>query len=1046
MSYQFTHLKVPLIGICLLLLPYVLFAQVKLSGKVTDKKTNTPVPGVVVREKGSKQGTTTNDKGQFTLELKTANPSVLVSFVGFQSQEIKVGNKSTLDIQLQEDVKGLNDVVVIGYQDIQRRKTTGAVSSVKGKDIENIPYATFDQMLQGRVAGLSVLSVSGEPGSNGIVNVRGSNSVTLGGVSNPLYVIDGIIYNVNDMLPSNNGSYNNNPLTAINPNDIESIDVLKDASAAAIYGARGANGVILVKTKRPKSGLPQYTVNYYTGIAQKPAMKPMLVGAAERRMKMEMLYKSGYNNFANLSVFLTDSLNPAFNNNTDWQGIFLQNASINNIDASVSAANVGYSYRLSVNGYKEEGVMRGYYMKRLSPHLFLSLNPGKKINIAIDVLPSFVKVKHGTGDGTRYPFDTWNFPSSFWNVSAAQVAAYQGNYSNVLDNDNFFYLTSNVKLTDTLAKNLVFTSSFSHNYNNNRRDYYKDKSINTLNRNDAYNFNNLTARWEVENYINWSKTMGKHSVSVVLGQGAENQQNKFTYAEGNNLTVGGLQTIEGISRGNNLYAQSHLEERSRLSWFGRLNYEYKEKYLISGSYRRDASSKYSSSNRWGNFYSASAGWIVSEEPFFEPAKKVVNFLKFRGSYGVTGNDPAGYYAKYQALTTNASYYSSSLGGNVVGNMSNYNGTTVVYPDYSSPAANRNITWESYPQTDIGMDVNFMHDRISLTADWYARDGKNVYLDNVLARGTTGYSFYSGNLVDFRNTGIEITINSSNFPSSWKLQWNTNFNIAFNKNYITRLPDNNRDLVAGPPWMQQTLTVGRPMFTYKVWQVNGVYSKDSDVPTDPLTGKRLTFNGGNPYGAGDPILVDQNGDYKIDLLDKVSYGDPQAHVTGGITNTFTYKGFSMSVLCTFIKGRKLWNGYLSDKLNGSSGSIASSWGPNSGPASDFKGATFWQQEGDNAQYGSLLSNNVDKWNIANSVFVEDASFFRMKNIMLGYNFSQGLVKHLKIGGLRIYGMLDNIFVLSNATVPDPELINAAGYSSGNDYPLPKKYTLGLQVQL
>src|SRR5688572_5769649 len=269
-----------------LVIPWVASAQQKVTGKTVEKKTGNVLAGVVVTEKGTTGGTTSGEDGNFSLELKTANPVLLVSFVGHLPLEINVKNRSRIDIYLEEDPKGLSDVVVIGYQNIERRKATGAIATVKGKEFENTPYPTFDAMLQGRVAGLTVLSVSGEPGANNIVNIRGSSSVNPNAVSAPLYVIDGIVFDLNDARATYG---NSNPLAAINPNDIESIDVLKDASASAIYGARAANGVIIVKTKKPKAGKAQIRVGSYVGISAKPAMKPIIAGAAERRMKMDLL-------------------------------------------------------------------------------------------------------------------------------------------------------------------------------------------------------------------------------------------------------------------------------------------------------------------------------------------------------------------------------------------------------------------------------------------------------------------------------------------------------------------------------------------------------------------------------------------------------------------------------------------------------------------------------------------------------------------------------------------------------------------------------------
>jgi TonB-linked SusC/RagA family outer membrane protein len=1047
MSYQSTHLRAPVIGLLvLLLLPCVLLAQVKISGTVTDKKNTTSIPGVVVREKGTSQGTTTNEKGQYSLELRSANPVIIVSFVGYQSQEIKVGNKTDIDISLIEDVKGLNDVVVIGYQDIQRRKTTSAVSSVKGKEIENTPYPTFDAMLQGRVAGLTVLTVSGEPGSNNIVNVRGSSSVTPGGISAPLYVIDGIVFNMSDYQDTYG---NNNPLSAINPNDIESIDILKDASASAIYGARAANGVIIVRTKRPKMGSTDFRVSMYGGIGGKPAMKPIITGAAERRYKMDILQDLGsYIGNGNLSQFLTDSLNTAFNNNTDWQGLFLQNAMISNVDANVSGADEKYSYRIALNRYTEEGVMIGYGIQRITPRLFLSVKPNKNVEVSTDLFMGFVKTQHGAGDlgFSRYPFTAWGFPSSFWKITDEEKDIYTGRYDALRDDDRTTSINGNTRVVIKLLPGLQLTSTLAYNFNTNRRDYFIPAVING-GRNDAISRVFGDRRMEQENYLLYTKKVKDHSFTGILGQGAEHLVRNQIYARGNGITVDAIKTIQGVPPGAGLTAWSAFDERTRLSFWGRLGYSYKERYMLQVDYRRDASSIYSKNNRWGQFPAISGGWIVSDESFLEPLKNTISFLKFRGSYGITGSDPGNFYAKYLRLITDASYRGSTLDGINWGSdaMTTYNGTSVVFPDYYNAAAAANISWERSPQYNLGIDVNFIKDRISLTADYYVRNSKSKVFDVALPV-TTGYNTVSDNFVDLRNTGIELTLNTNNLSARSPLQWRTNFNISFNKNYVTRLPGGGRDFKFGDPWLQRSLSIGQPLFTFQVWEVNGVYATDADVPVDPKTGKRMTWVGGNEFRAGDPARKDQNGDYNIDDQDKISMGDPNPKVIGGMTNSFVWKGISLDILCTFITGRKLWNGYLSDKLqDAGTADPYSLWGPRSGPASDFgAGVDFWRKPGDHASYPSLVTNNVDKWHIAQSLFVEDASFFRIKNVRLGYSLPQKWTSRLKLKSVRVYGILDNVWVFSRATVPDPEAVQVDGYSSGNDYPIPKKATLGLEV--
>jgi len=1038
MKQNFTnHILKTVFGVMFyLLIPWSAFAQTKVTGTIVDKS-NRPVPGISVFEKGTRNGTTSNVDGKYAITLSKVGATMTFRMVGYITKEIASAGKNVIDLTMEDDNQTLNEVVLVGYQSVSRKKTTASISTIKGKAIENTPYASFDQMLQGRVAGLTSLGTSGEPGAKSVVNIRGSNSISSGVNSYPLYVIDGVIFDVNDM-PN---SYGTNPLAAINPNDIESIDVLKDASAAAIYGSRGANGVIMVKTKRGQPGMPpQISANVYQGISESPTLRKIITGAAERRLKMGLIYGSNRVNQTDLSMFLTDSLNTAFNNNTDWQSLFVQNAKITNADVSMTGSEGRSQYRFSTGFYNEQGVITGFSLRRIAPKLYLSLNPGKKINVTFDISPTFIKTQHGVGDGSTYPFSTQGFPSSFWKVNQAQRDTYKGNTDN-LDEDQTVTLLSNVKVTDTITKHLTITSSFSSTYNHNRRDWLVSGLVSGTGLNNAYSNEYVTNIWEIENYLNYSNNFGDHSFSAVLGQEAQGQTNKTTYASAIDVSSN---TVSGISPGNNLFASTYIETRKRLGWFGRLNYDYKGRYLFSASYRRDASSRYNVDKRWGNFYSLSGGWIISDEPFFVKLKNTFSLLKFRGSYGVTGNDPANYYGQYQLYTTDARYYNSSFGVNNSASATTYNGVTVTMPNYEGSAAAKNVTWERYPQVNLGADIGLFKDRVNIAFDWYSRDANDLYYQNAIAPVTSGYQFFSGNLVSLRNTGFEFTLNTNNLSPSSKLQWQTTFTAGINDNYITKLPNGGQDLIVGNSWSQQTLSVGQPVFTYKVYEVaGGIYQTDAEVPTDPLTGKKMTFNGVT-LKAGDMKVVDQNGDYNLDLNDKIPYGSPNSRITGGLTNSFSYKGFSISVLCTFIKGRSVWNGYTSDRLLASTYSPNILWGNTAGPAA-LGGLSYWVRPGDDVDYATLTDSNVgDRFGLQNSIFVENGSFFKVKNISLGYAFSPQIAQVLKVKGLRLYGMIDNVYMYTKSSLPDPEFVDITGYSNGSGFPPSRKYTLGLNV--
>ena len=1027
-------------------------AQVKVTGKVINKKTNTPIADASILEKGSSAGTASTANGTFTLNVKSGKSTILISYVGFLTQEIPLNGKTSIDVALQEDAKGIDEVVIIGYQNATRRTTSAAISSVKGKDIENTPYPTFDAMLQGRVAGLNILSVSAEPGAAGIVNIRGNSSVanssgtgTATGISAPLYVIDGVVFDVSDLRTAYG---NSNPLAAINPNDIESIDVLRDASAAAIYGARAANGVIIVKTVRPKNGRPQFRFSSYVGLSTQPAMKPVIIGAEERRLKMDILRQQAtYTQQGVMNQFLTDSLNPAFNNATDFQDLFFNDAMLRNVDFSVAGSSAGMSYRLSLNSYSEDGIQPGFNVTRFAPRLYVSMKPSKNVEITSDIYMGFVKEQRGDGTGNVTPYNIQSFPSSFWQIDDVTRNNYAGKNDKVRDDAKTNSINGNLRLTWKLLDNVTFISSLSYNLGFVRRDYLRDRSVVANNRSDAFLTESNSSRYEVENYATWSKSFGAsqdHSLSVLVGQGFEEQVVKSTSANANGIPFDAIRVIAGVPTGPNLNVSTNYEDRSRVSYFTRASYNYKGKYGADVSFRRDASSRYAPSSRWGTFPSFSARWNISDEPFFKKLNKVISFAKLRFSYGVTGRDPGGYYAQYRQLSTNMNYPSSSLGFGAAGNIITYGGITAVTPNYAGAAPATNITWERAPQTNFGLDLNFLKDRISLSVDLYHKANKDLIF-NIPVPITTGYTSATNNFVDIANRGIEISINTNNLSERSALKWQTSLNLAFNDNYVTKLPDGNRDFTYGPVFLSRLLTIGQPLYGFRVFQIDGVYPRTGNVPVDPLTGLRTRIYGGAQFIGGDNAKRDINGDYNVDNNDMIVQGDPNTKVYGGFINTFTYKRFTLQLLTTFILGRSVWNGYLSDKLASASNNPPNFFGTRSGPAAEFNNLNLWVNPGDQASLGSLFSTN-DQWTIRSSMFVEDASFFRIKTANLSYSLPVGeKLKKAGVRMIRFYGVADNIGVFYGANLPDPENIGVDGFTTANGYPVPRKFTLGLDIQ-
>ena len=1015
-------------------LPESIFAQtdlVKVTGTVTDE-TNQPVPGVNVLLKGSSNiGTVTDIEGKYTLNIPK-DATLIFKFVGYKTTEVAVNGKTTVNLSIQPDVKQLEDVVVIGYQAIKREKSTAAIASVAGEKIENIPVPSVEMALQGKVAGLNVLNITGEPGAKGIVTLRGNTSIaSQDSRSTPLYVVDGIVMDEGDL--GQIDLTGTNPIAGINPNDIESIDVLKDASASAIYGARAANGVIIIKTKTPKAGKPQVRLNGYYGVAMKPTMRSTLVGTAERHLKMDLIYQYlGKTGMENVNYWITDSLNPAFNNNTHWQSNVIQKARIQNYDVNVSAYGEKTSYRLSYNFYDEEGTVIGTGFTRNTASLYLNAHPYSFLNLTGNI--RFSEMSRKKTNGSINIFSTWSFPSSFFKLTDEDIENFKGNNLDELDKNLNRDLYANFQANIDFTPYLKWTTSYSFGYSTTRNDYFIPSYRNNGNA-YATSSSGSVKRWEIENYIQYLRSFKEtHNLSVLFGQGAEYSYIDNLWGEGNYIASNSIQTIQGVvSKNSN--ASSSIEERARLSWFARLSYDYKDKYLFSANWRMDGSSRFGKDNRWGHFPSVSAGWIITKESFF-PENQVADFIKIRGSYGITGNDPAGFYDAYRALTTNVDYRGGS-------GITSYNGSGTIAYDFGSAVTSRELGWEESKQMNFGLDAHFLNKRIILTGDYYIRDSESMIFNYALPV-TTGYTEAKNNLVSVRNSGVELQLSLDLLPHNWDWSWTIDANIAMNKNQIKKLPNGNRSIVTGAPWMEWILTVGRPLYEITGWRSNGIYATDDDVPVDPLTGNRMTFFG-TTMQAGDIAVVDQNGDYNIDYNDKVSLGNPDPKYYGGINTTVRWKGISLGVFCNYVIKRTFWNGFLSDRMNGGVYS-AGGWGNVSGPALDFGGLKYYTTPGQQADLPTLIAtNHMDNRHIAHEIYTDNGSFFRVKNISMSYEFPTALVNKIKLQRLRVYGYMDNVWVFSKSkTYPDPENINTNGYANGSEYPLPHKFTLGAEI--
>ncbi len=1065
MKLNFTNYYYPLFILILLAsIPKISLAQSKISGTVVDK-TNLPLPGVSVVEKGTKNGTVTNAQGKFSLTVSSDKAVVTATMIGFGSQSLSVTGRPVLNFTLQDDVTGLKDVVLIGYQKITRKKTTAAISSVSAKELADLPAASFDQLLQGRVSGVNVQNFSGQPGVAPTVSVRGNSLVSRGYdvfnvVNSPLYVVDGVPQPNEEYVGPGAGT-GTNYLAGINPVDIESIDVLKDASAAAIYGSRAANGVILITTKKGLSGEPRIFFNAYTGITQRPQLRDVTLGATERRQKMEVLNRQlDYAAKTQLPYILTDSLNSAYNGNTDWQDLFYRTGRISNGDLSISGgSSEGTMYRFSGGYYNEDGIIKATGFKRLSTRLNLTSWALNK-KLMINPLFAFSRSDRARGNGDNsspISLGAGDMPSSLLNLDEDKKAYYLGSYDNNLDRNVSNQLTMNLNLSYNFSKHLTLNSQSSYLLNTSRRDLSRATLLNNGQGNSSYSFADNGVNISVSNFLNYNNQFGKHNVSAIAGQDILYNQYQYTSASGYNGASDNIQVVQGFQQTKNTGA-SDYQAYGLLSYYGRLSYDYAGKYLVSASARTDGSSRFGENSKWGFFPSASVGWLISEENFMkDKTNNPFTLLKLRASLGTSGSLPQSNYLQYNLYNVNSVPFTGNTpirdsNGNLTSPGANtYNGISAITPNFVNGAAQKGLSWERSMQWNIGTDIEIRNGKYAFQFDVYNKES-SLQLFSVSLPVTTGYDFALTNSIGVRNAGAELSVSAN--PFEGKFRWFTRLNVSYNKNQIMSLPNGGRDLVMSGDRFDKShiLSIGSPINAFYLYQTRGVFSNTSDIPVNPYTGE-LYKNSNGTYQPGSFYLADLDGDGFIDIFndginpDKKPIGDPNPKYTGGWTNNFTYKNWSLGVFCTFTFDRDVLNLFESDRFsNSTDGDAIGRFASFSTP--DLSKINIWRNPGDNAQYAKYdLGSYRYYYTGAQTFFLEKGGYFRVKSINLGYTFAPNVLRKLKINKLRVFAIADNVYLLQQSKrLPDAEAVNPYGEYNGAGYPIPRKFTVGLELQL
>ncbi|MDN3669442.1 TonB-dependent receptor [Echinicola jeungdonensis] len=1008
--------------------------QKEVSGTVVSSEDDMPLPGVSILLKGTSRGTVTDIDGKFSLEVPEEGAILIFSSIGFETQEIPVGNRSTIDVVMQIDMQQLGEVVVVGYGTQKKANITGSIAQIEPENLTERPIQRVDQALVGQMAGVRVKQTSGVPGRGFDVQVRGVGSITAN--NQPLYVIDGF------PLESAGG----NPMDNISPNDIESIQVLKDASAAAIYGSRASNGVVIINTKTGKDGKARISFNSYVGWNETVKKLDVLSPTEWIDRAIEMINtqweNSGEGRSASQSLAEREAILGGFDRNfmydprwlqegypglrlVEWQDHLFRKGLVQNYQLSASGGNEFVKYFVSGDYMDQEGIAIGVNYKRYSTRANVEIQPNEKLKFGLNLSPSYSilddpgvegkdAITHVTvgmapvvEEDAGLLTGVGDIPLYTWASSRISPIAFANRR---LNETTIFRNLVTVFGEYEILKGLAFRSTLNVDNVDQQNKSYTPAEV-TRNRQTSGDFEGFRKLTFVnENTLSFNRTFQEdHNVNAVVGISYSfNKRN--TFETSGNFDVEGITTLNAavINAGstNTTETQSTL-----LSYFGRVQYDYMGKYLISASARRDGSSRFGEDTKWGFFPSVSLGWRVSDELFIQEIPGVSDFisdLKFRGSWGLSGNNGIGDYSHIATLDfANYSYGGTLVNGLIPGNFPN--------PD---------LGWEESEMTNIGLDLGILQNRVYTSFDYYWKTNTDLLL-NIPVPSATGFTTALTNIGEVLNKGWEFELTTRNFTGQF--EWTTKLNLSHNTNEVKQLGPENTPILGGSWDINHRITmVGEPINTLYLVQNIGILTQEE------------IDNGAALYGsqeAGDPQYLDANNDGVINADDRVLSGAPTPDYVWGITNNFTYKGFDLNFL---VQGQ--WGGLIYSTF---------------GRAMDRPGMSFventlgrhrnrWRSP-ENPGDGETGKAVSSFGRIKNTDWLYSSDYWRIRNITLGYDLGRLLENKRIVSGARIYVTAENFFGDDKYTGGfNPEAVN----NDGDDYgafPLSRSVVFGVNLK-
>ncbi len=1008
------------------------------SGTIRDVD-GSALPGVTVAVKGTNTGTVSDAEGRYSLNVPNESAVLVFSLVGFETKEVAVGTQRTLDVTMDPDVQTVGEIVVVAFGTQSKKGITGSVSSIKARDMQGIAATSADALLQGKAAGVQVVQSTGQPGAEVFVRVRGTASLRAD--SRPLYVIDGVPMNNIGGTTLDAGGQRNSALADINPTDIESMEILKDGSATALYGSRASNGVVLITTKRGKEGKARFTFDGYYGVQSLNRKLDLLNGGDFSTILRETL--NNRNNISPNSVDLTRGGYPealaTSGSGTDWQDQVFQSAPISSYNLSVAGGQDKIKSFFSLGIFNQDGTVLGQNYGRINGRINLDYQAAERLKLTTSITFSNSNNRRVTNDFSgasaignallRNP----NLPvRNTDGTYSVDPLGRNGTENPVMLANEIDFRTrqqrsiSNISAEYKILEGFTFKSTLGYdNLNDRTQRFVPNFVLFTGGVAQAQSLSSETGTWINDNTLNFNRTFNeKHRISLLGGFGLQGSRSTFLQASGSGA---GSNIIKTLAVATADLPFNFNSEWRLLSYFGRANYSFNDKYIVEASFRADGSSRFGANNRYGIFPAISAAWRVIEEPFLENSR-LFSDLKLRAGVGVTGNQ--------EGLENFGSLTRYGTGANYDG------GAGITQGNVPNPG----LGWESTTTTNIGLDLGLFKDRIVVNADVYLKETQNLLFTRQLP-WTSGFSSISNeNVGSMENRGIDLGISTVNIDGAFR--WTTDFNISFNRNKITSLPVNGSagsDLIFKLPDAYSVegpysiYRVGQPVGTFYGYRYDGIFPTDESVPANLKDqGRNQNFFGGYPN------FFDQNNDGQYDRQnDRVIIGNALPLHTGGITNTFSYKGVELSVFMNWSFGNDIVNmtdavlTSLADDYNQSASVL-----------------NRWQRQGDNTNtpLPMYIANSFQgiAFTDASSRYIEDGSFLRVRNINLAYNLPQQLLRRVRLNSAKIYVSGQNMFLFTNYKGYDPESQNTGGGlipTIGVDYltqPIPKVMMVGVNV--